>query len=336
MTPAPRGIVCVTGANGFIGRATVGRLLDAGYRVRGIVRRALPPVAPTAPADKYEQTEVPDVGPETDWSATLTGADAVIHLAARVHRMDESGDAAEDAFARVNASGTGRLAAQAAEHGVRRMVFMSTVKVLGEGGPRVYTDNDQPNPQDAYARSKHDGEMLLMDTAQGTKLSAIILRPPLVYGPGVGANFLRLMKGIERGIPFPFGSVDNQRSLIYVHNLADALVASLGPSQGTGTAYLVSDGLSFSTPHLIRAIADALNTRAYLTRMPPFLLRALARLVGKGATMDRLIGSLTVDSSRFCNDFQWSPPFSPQEGLTATAAWYAAHTTRAGGAGHGV
>lgn len=259
------------------------------------------------------------IGPSrAEWDLTgereadLHGVDAVVHLAARVHVMR---DPAPEEHRRLNSEATLRLAQSAARQGVKRFVFMSTVKVNGERG--AFSDRDTPAPADPYALSKWEAEEGLRRIAG---LDVVCLRPPLVYGPGVKGNFLRLMKLVELGVPLPLASVRNARSMIYVGNLASAVARALtGPSG----SFLVSDDADLSTPQLVRMLAGAMGLRARLVPFPPRLLHAFGALLGKGDEVMRMIESLRVDSSGFKQQFQWVAPFSVEQGLKDTADWYA-------------
>lgn len=303
--------VLVTGANGFIGRALC-PALAAGFEVRRAVRAGSTP----------ESIAVGDIGPDTDWRASLAGCAAVVHLAARVHVMRETTDDAEAAFHTVNTEGTLNLARQATAAGVKRFVFVSSIKVNGEGRAMPYTEADPAAPSDAYARSKWAAEQGLWDIARETGLEVVVLRPPLVYGPGVGANFQRMLAWVARGWPLPFGRVDNRRSLLYVDNLVDAIRACLAHPAAAGKTYLISDGEEVSTPELIRRLAGALGRSAILLPLPPSWLTRAANLFGRGADLERLLGSLAMDSGAIRRDLDWRPPRTLDQGLAETCrAW---------------
>ncbi len=269
-----------------------------------------------------KSVKIGNIDAETNWSAALQGIDAVVHLAARVHVMKDSSNDPLQAYRAVNVLGTENLALQAADAGVKRFIFLSSVKVNGEESRKVYTESDSPLPMDDYGISKMEAEKKLTEIFAGTGLEIVTLRPPLVYGPGVKANFLRLLQVVDRGIPLPLANVQNQRSMIYVENLVDAIVQCLRDPAAAGQTYLVSDGQDVSTPQLVRMIAAALNKKP---RLFPFPLRALhvaADLAGKKPAMNRLNGSLSVDTSKIENELGWRAPFSLKEGLQKTALWY--------------
>ncbi len=310
--------VLVTGASGFVGRALVQRLGGmVGMRVLAAVRRPDASSLVSGPS-----TTVVCVGAElpldqVDWSAALEGVDAVVHLAARVHVLhDESTDPLAACRA-VNVAGTLNLARQCVRAGVKRFVFVSSVKVNGEAtvaGQR-FTEVDVPAPQDAYAISKFEAEQGLRYLSEQSGMEVVIIRPPLVYGRGVKANFAALVRGVQRGWLLPLGAVCNQRSLVALDNLVDLIVVCLAHPGAANETFLVSDGHDLSTPDLIRGIAHAVGAKPRLLRVPVGTLRALASLLGKRDTMQRLCGDLQVDISKACSLLGWSPPVSVEEGL---------------------
>lgn len=292
------------------------RVLEAqGRSVRAAVR--------THGSGRSERQVVADVDAATDWLPALAGVDAVVHLAARVHVLKETATDELAAFRATNVAGTLKLARDAARAGARRFVFLSSVKVNGEstsGAP--FTERDAPQPHDAYGHSKREAEDALRDVARETGLEVVILRPPLVYGPAVKANFLRLLRWVDRGIPLPLAAVHNRRSLVYVGNLVDAIVQCLDHPAAAGETFLVDDGEPVSTSHLLREIGHALQRPARLFPLPPGLLRAGAAAVGRGGDAARLLDDLVVDSRRIRTVLGWQPPFSRENGLAATAAWF--------------
>lgn len=311
--------VLVTGAGGFVGRALIPVLLKRGMRVRGTMRRA--DIRPAAASDA-EMLQVGDIGAATDWTAALDGIDAVVHLAARVHQMrDKAGDPLA-AHRAVNVAGTERLALAAARSGVRRMVLLSTVKVLGEatcGAP--FRETDTPRPTDPYSISKWEAEQALARVGRLHGLETVVLRPPLVYGPGVGANFLRLLRLAASGMPLPLASVRNLRSFVGVENLADAIAMALAAPAAAGETFLVSDGQDLSTSELLRRIAASLGRPARLFPCPPRLLRFMLACAGRRTVAERLLDSLQVDSGKL-RGLGWQPPRTVDEGLGELAGWY--------------
>jgi len=311
--------VLVTGATGFVGRAVCRTLLAAGCTVAAAVRNENARVAPGVIA-----RVVPDISPTADWAPHLDGVDAIVHLAARVHRPGETDAAALAESRRVNRDGTLRLAQAAGAAGVRRLVFASSIKVNGETTDNrpPFREGDSPRPQDSYAVSKWEAEQGLRAVAAQTDLETVIVRPPLVYGEGVKANFLTLLNVCRRAPPLPFAAVDNRRSLIYVGNLADAVARCVAHPAAAGQVFLVRDGEDVSTPELVRRIAAALKRPARLFPVPPPLLRTLARLAGRGDMAARLLDTLAVDDRKIRRELGWSPPFTMAEGLARTASWF--------------
>lgn len=312
---APRRVL-VTGASGFVGRALTAALDGAGCDWIAATRRLSPDLG-------SRQVVVGDIGPDTDWRSALQDVDCVVHLAARTHVLDERSSDPLAAYRRINLDGTRVLAQQAAAAGVRRLVFLSSVKVNGEATTtRPYREDDTPRPLDGYGLSKHEAEVALRAISADTALETVILRPPLVYGPGVKGNFLRLMRLVERGVPLPLASIRNRRSLIGVSNLADAIVLCTVAPAAAGKTFLVSDGEDISTPGLIVGIARAMGTKPRLWPCPPPLIKFGAAMLGKGGAAMRLCGSLQIDASRIRRELGWQPRCSLDQGLTATAQWY--------------
>jgi nucleoside-diphosphate-sugar epimerase len=309
----------ITGATGFVGLQLIPVLQRAGWAVRAAVRSGSGVRLP----EGGEAVVVGDLADALDLRAALAGIDTVIHLAGRVHVMRETAADAEGAFQRANVHVTRYLAEQAADAGVRRFVFLSSVKVNGERTvDRPFGEADRPAPEDAYGRSKWAGEQALHEIAAATGLEVVVIRPPLVYGPGVKANFLRLLRLVDRGVPLPLGSVDNRRSLVGVWNLCDLIVACVGHPAAAGETFLASDQQDLSTPDLIQAIAAALGRPARLFPFPAGVLHWAARIAGQGGAVERLVGSLQVDSAKATRLLGWAPAVSVQVGLARTVEWY--------------
>jgi nucleoside-diphosphate-sugar epimerase len=311
--------ILVTGADGFVGRALCSMLTDVGHRVHHAVR--------TRGADGAADTvAVGDIGGDIHWRPALDGIEAVIHLAGRAHVMQESVDAADAmaAYRRTNVRGTEQLARAAAAAGTRRLVFVSSIKVNGEATfEQPFRESDLPRPDDDYGRSKWEAEQRLTAIAADTGLEVVIVRPPLIYGPGVKGNLARLMRTLERGVPLPLGAIDNRRSLIGLTNLTAALRACAEHPGAAGRTFLVSDGADISTPQLIRALASALECPARLIPVPIGLLQLAARLTRSGS-LARLTGSLQIDSSHIRDRLGWRPLCTLEQELTAMVAAYRA------------
>jgi len=299
-------MIAVTGASGFVGGAVVASLVRSGRDVRPLSRQ---PNAGMVP--------VGNIGPDTDWSQVLQGVTSVIHCAARVHVMRETRADALAAFRSVNTEGTRRLAEQAAKAGVKRLVFVSSVKVHGEATkPGVpFRAVDAPAPQDAYGQSKWEAEQALWSVCNATGLEGVVVRPPLVYGPGVGANMARLMKLVASGLPLPLRSIRNRRSLVALDNLTDLLVRCIDHPAAADQTFLVSDDEDLSTPDLIRQMAQAMGRHARLVPVPVILLRLGGSLTGQRAAVDRLVDSLQVDVTLTREALNWTPPLSALEGM---------------------
>jgi nucleoside-diphosphate-sugar epimerase len=311
--------VLVTGANGFIGRFLCSKLRADGYDVRGSVLTSEKSVSLI---EGVEPVIVESLDSRTDWIEALADIDTVIHLAARVHIMNDSSKSPLEVFRRVNVDGTLQLAKEAARLCVKRLVFVSSIKVNGEETDIPYSSKSCSNPGDPYGVSKWEAEQGLRNIEAETGLEVVIVRPVMVYGPGVKANFLKMMVVIQKQIPLPFASVKNLRSMIYVENLVDALVLCVNHSSAKGKTYLLSDGEDISIPELIRRTASALGVRAFLFPFPGFLLRLVGIVTGNCAAVNRLIKSLSVDNSEITRELGWRPPFSMNEGLIKTARWY--------------
>lgn len=313
--------ILVTGANGFVGRGLCRELLDRKAAVTAAVRNIGDFHDFEGPL--FQQITVGEIDQGTAWDEALMGVDTIFHLAARVHVMRESGADALRAYRRVNVEGTERLARAAAKAGVKRLVFLSSIKVNGEAtSSKPYTAEDLPHPQNAYAISKWEAEQALWRLSLETGLQVVVVRTPLVYGPGVKGNFLRLLEWVNKGIPLPFAAVENRRSMIYLRNLVDAMIACAEHPIALGRTYLVSDGEDVSLPELIRLVASAMGKPARLWRGPESLMRVAAALLGKSAEANRLLDSLLIDCTPIRKELGWMPPDSMKNGIHQTADWY--------------
>jgi nucleoside-diphosphate-sugar epimerase len=274
--------------------------------------------------DDVENVSVGSIDGFTDWTPALKGVDAIIHLAARVHVMRDTALDPLTEFLKANLHGTINLAIQAANAGIKRFVYVSSIKVNGEQTSEVrgFTEADPVDPQDPYAISKWQAEIALREIAAERGLEVVIVRTPLVYGPGVKGNFIRLLKAADKGIPLPLANAHNLRSLLYVGNMVDALLLCATQPAAAGQTYLLGDDEDVSTSALLRSLGEAMGRPARLFRFHPVLLKLAGRMAGKAGQVERLLGSLRVDSGKIRRELNWKPPYTLQQGLQATAAWY--------------
>ena len=312
------GGVLVTGAQGFVGLPLSEALVKLGYQVRGAVRGNF------HNKEGQETISVGDINGDTVWTEALVDVAVVIHLAARVHVMNETATDALSAYRKVNVEGTVNLAKQTVQAGVKRFIFISSIKVNGEGTVlgHPYCGEQAPAPVDAYGLSKYEAELALQQLAKDTGLEVVIIRPTLIYGPGVKANFKAMMRCLALGIPLPLGSIHNQRSLLALDNLIDLIQVCITHPAAANQIFLASDGVDLSTPELLTAMAVALGKTARLIKLPERLLMLGAKLLGKQAMAKRLCGSLQVDSSKARKLLGWQPPVSVQEALHKVAVAY--------------
>jgi nucleoside-diphosphate-sugar epimerase len=300
----------VTGANGFVGRLLCPDLLQRGHEIRAAQRQILPGDS------AYEQVAVGDIDECTDWGPALQGVETVIHLAGRAHVMQEASEDPLSLYRQVNVAGSRCLAQQAATAGVRRLIYLSSIKVNGERtGEHPFRETDAPAPEDAYGLSKWEAEQALQKVASETGLELVIVRPVLIYGPGVKGNLLRLSRLIRRGFPLPLKSIDNRRSLLGIDNLLAFLDVCVTHPAAAGEVFLISDGVDFSTPELIRAMAAAMELKPRLLPFPPGWLRGLAGLLGRSTEVERLCGNLQVDIGKSARLLSWHPVVPVTEGL---------------------
>jgi nucleoside-diphosphate-sugar epimerase len=314
----------ITGFNGFIGSALAQESVQRGMQVRGVVRSSC------AFLSGFETSSVDTIDGETDWSLLLQDSEVVIHLAARVHVMSDSAVNPLVEYRKVNTDGALNLARQAVAAGVRRFVFLSSIKVNGESTSlsQPFKANDIPNPQDPYAVSKYEAEQGLLEIAGKSDMDVVIIRPPLVYGPGVKANFLTMMRWLQKGIPLPLGAIHNQRSLVALDNLVDLIITCLDHPAAANQVFLAGDGEDLSTPELLRRLGLAMGKPARLLPVPVPLLQAGASLLGRRDMAQRLCESLQVDISKARNLLGWNPPTSVDEGLRRTAQFFLHEMTR--------
>ena len=309
--------IFVTGATGFIGRALCIKMLERGWKVKGTLRESS--FVNDLPSG-VERIHLDSIEDYNYYERDLAGVDVVVHLAGYAHFTKGGGSV--ESLRKINVLGTDLLARMAAKAGVKRFIFISSVKVNGEGASRAYTENDLPAPQDAYGASKKEAEDLLASIAAGTGLQVVILRVPLVYGPGVKANFKNLIKIVDSGIPLPFKNINNRRSFIYLENLVDAIILTITHPLAAGETFMVSDGRDISTTDLIKMIASAINKQPVLFSLNPVILRTLCKISGKTEEMEKVTGDLFVDNSKIRELLGWKPPFSMEQGIKETAGHY--------------
>jgi nucleoside-diphosphate-sugar epimerase len=308
--------VLVTGATGFVGSAFLARTASDGqFLLRAVLRREVQGLP-----SEIETVFVEGLTAATVWIAALQDIDVVVHAAARVHVMQDTSTDPLTEFRRVNVEGTLNLARQAATAGVKRFIFISSIKVNGEVTllDKPFVSDDPPAPIDPYGISKLEAEQGLQLLAKKTGLEVVIIRPPLVYGPGVKANFAAMLKWLDKGVPLPFGAIQNRRSLIALDNLIDFILTCIEHPQAANQIFLVSDGEDVSTAELLRKTANAMGKKSLLLPVPVGAMRFMAKLLGKEAVADRLFGSLQVDISKARNLLGWIPPISVDEGLRRT------------------
>ncbi len=309
--------VLITGATGFVGKALCHHLAQSGYLVRAALRCQC-----SVPACVAEAVVVGDIATTTNWEAALDGVEAVIHVAGKAHVQQQTRESTA-VCVKTNACGTRRLVEASAHAGVRRFVYLSTVKVNGEEiADHAYSSVDEPRPRDVYGTSKWLGERHVNRTAARTGLEVAIVRSPLVYGPGVRANFLRLMRWVDKEWPLPLGAVTNTRSLVSIWNLCDLLRHILTSPIAPGHTWMVSDGEDLSTPDLIRRLGRAMHRRVRLLPIPVALLRTVGGVLGRKAEIARLCGSLAVDVAPTRDALRWSAPMTVDEALARTVDWY--------------
>lgn len=315
--------ILVTGASGFVGRALCDQLFAGGYEVWAAMRTKEQgeSVTHAYPVTGIKSVSVGDLFEPNDRGPALKGVDAVVHLAARVHMMRESAASPLNEYRKANTLATLDLARQAAAAGVQRFIFISSIKVNGESTllGHAFTADDVPSPQDPYGISKHEAEQGLRKLAAETGMEVVIIRPPLVYGPGVKANFQSMMRWLKRGVPLPLGAIHNKRSLVALDNLVDLIITCLDHPAAANQIFLAADGEDISTTELLRRLGLALGNPARLIPVPASLLEAGAALLGKRDVAKRLCGSLQVDISKTRALLGWNPPLSVDEGLRRTA-----------------
>lgn len=309
--------VLVTGSTGFIGSELVSHMCSEGsYHIRVALRHS----SNIGSSNQVEVAYIPEISGTTDWSLALRECDLVIHLAARVHVMQDTADDPLFEFRRVNVEGTLNLARQAAFSGVRRFIFISSIKVNGEETSlgRAYTADDLPTPEDPYAVSKFEAEQGLFALSVATGMEVVVIRPAMVYGIGVKGNFKLISDYLKKGYPFPLGFGNNKRSFVSVYNLVDLIITCMEHPSAANQIFLVSDGEDLSTMELIRKISAAINKHALIIPFPSFIIKSLAKAIGMHAMVRRIYGSLQVDISKTCDTLDWKPVLTTDEGLRKT------------------
>jgi nucleoside-diphosphate-sugar epimerase len=306
--------ILVTGASGFIGHTICETLSKSGRLVFGAVRN----LNSILVNKNIKYIQVGDISSKKNWKDFLVGVDCIIHCAARVHKMND--DKNFDFYRQINLHATKHLAEHAIEEGVKRLVFLSSVKVNGESTDQINTKQkflykDAPNPQDSYARSKYEAEKVLWEISSRTGLEVVVVRLPLVYGYGVKGNLERLIKLVKSGVPLPLSLVKNQRSMIGIDNLVDLLIRCIDHPEASGKTFLASDEEDLSTPELIKLIASSIGKKANLFPLPIFMLKFLGSVFGKREEINRLVGSLRIDNSYTKEILNWNPPITVEEGI---------------------
>ncbi|MEA9976825.1 MULTISPECIES: SDR family oxidoreductase [unclassified Pseudomonas] len=317
--------VVLTGASGFVGGGLIAPLLERGHQVTAAMRSQQ-----TNLDSRVTQRVIEGMSGRQDWQSVLAGQQLVIHVAARVHVMNEESSDPLAEFRKINVEGTLNLARQAASAGVKRFIFISSIKVNGEGTTlgASYIPDAKAAPSDPYGISKLEAEQGLQTLAAQTGIEVVIIRPVLVYGPGVQANFLSMMRWLSKGVPLPLGAINNRRSLVALDNLIDLIVTCVDHPAAANQAFLVSDGDDMSTTMLLRRMGSALNKRARLLPVPSWMLEMGATLLGKQALAQRLCGSLQVDISKTRELLGWTPPVSVEEALRKTAKHFLDNNTK--------
>lgn len=310
----------VTGATGFVGRAVLAQAsLEQGLLVRGAVRGQF-----TQNQKNVEIVQVGDLSPDSNWTQAVRGVDVIVHAAARVHVMCESAEDPLVEFRQVNVLGTLNLARQAAREGVKRFIFISSIKVNGEQTQlgHSYTADDAVAPTDPYGISKYEAEQGLLQFGRKSGMEVVVIRPVLVYGPGVKANFLSMMNWLQRGIPLPLGAINNKRSLVAIDNLVSLIMVCLQHPAAANQIFLVSDGEDLSTPDLLRRMGFEMGKKVWLLPVPQALIELVAAVLGKRSLSQRLCSSLQVDISKTRKLLNWTPPVSVTQALAKTAQHY--------------
>ena len=310
--------ILITGHTGFIGGHLTPALVAKNHFITGISRHIELDLADP----QLRQIQISSLEQYTDWHQALIGVDTVIHLAARAHILDDSVEDPAAEFFRVNTKGTINLIKAAIKAEVKHFIFISSIGAITTLSRDILTETATCQPDTPYGASKLAAETALIDLCQNTPMSWTIIRPTLVYGPGNPGNMQRLLKLVSSHLPLPLGSIDNQRSFLYIGNLIDAMITCLDHPNAKNQIFLLSDGQNISTPALIRHLTCFLNTRSILLPIPVPLLRLFGKITGKSSALDRLMESLVVSNEKIATTLNWQPPYSIEQGLAATAKWY--------------
>lgn len=328
--------VLVTGANGFVGKVVCAQLLEQGYQVKAVVRQAFTrpqwlAINKAANIDlsvfnnkeNFQLCVIDCIDEQTVWDKHLSDVDVVIHLAARVHVMQETAADPLTQYRMTNVASTKHLAEQAQQAGVKRFIYISSIKVNGELTiDHAFTEIDIANPQDPYGLSKFEAEQVVEEVAQQGRMQYVIIRPSLVYGPGVGGNFLKLMQGVKRSLPLPLKNIANQRSMIFVSNLANLIITTVSHPHAANQVFLAADNEALSSGQIIQQIANAFAKPARLFTIPQPLLTLIAKLVGKQAYLQRLTSSLLVSNAKAKQLLAWQPPVNVNTAIVQTVNWF--------------
>ena len=320
--------ILVTGATGFVGRHLIAHLLSQhpGIHLRLAVRKSNSNHL-EALLQKYPQVQVEvvgDINPQTDWSVALNGVDAVVHLAARVHVMQDRASDPLQEYRQANTASSVHLAQAAAKAGVKRFIYLSSIKVNGESTEpgKPFSEDSVPAPIDPYGVSKWEAELGIEKVCSQIGMEYVVIRPPLIYGPGVKANFKKLMQLVAKGLPLPFGAIHNHRSMLALDNLVSFIQKVLTHPEAANQRFLLSDGQDLSTTQLLQLLAKGLRRQAWLVPIPSWMLKIAAGMVGQSAASERLLGSLQIDSSKARQLLKWNPPLSVEEGIVLTTEHY--------------
>jgi len=313
--------ILLTGSTGFVGTALRKKLHTNGVEFTSAVRTLASIKESQGNLGKIDT--IGEIGPDTCWDKALEDVETVIHLAARVHVMNDTVSDPLQSFRNINTAGTLRLAAAAANAGVRRFIFLSSIKVNGELTTNQPFDEHSPaTPIDPYSISKYEAETGLRKIATVTSMEVVIIRPPLIYGPGVKANFLRLLSTVVRGVPLPLASIKNRRSMVALDNLVDFIITCIDHPAAANEMFLISDDKDLSTAELVQCMAKQAGHSARLFALPQPLMALGAALLGKKVILNRLTHSLQIDSSKARQLLQWQPPISTDQAIADTVAWY--------------